>query len=157
MPAAQWLILLWLCVLGGAVGSFLNVVVYRLPLGISLVRPPSHCPMCKRPIRWFDNVPVFGWIMLRGRCRNCRSPISVRYPLVEAATAAIFGGLALLVENPMSVAYPCYLVLLCTLLCAALMKIDGKRPPLRLFIPALAAGIVWIFASGTLVFWRAPW
>ena len=74
--AAHWLIVLWLCLVGGAVGSFLNVVVYRLPLGISLIRPPSHCPACKQPIRWFDNVPVFGWIMLRGRCRNCRSSIS---------------------------------------------------------------------------------
>jgi leader peptidase (prepilin peptidase) / N-methyltransferase len=138
-----WLMVLWLCLLGGVIGSFLNVVVYRLPNGISLITPPSHCPACKKPIRWFDNVPVFGWIMLGGRCRNCRSPISIRYPLVEAVTAAMFGGLAV-VENPLSVAYACHLVVLCTLLCAVLIKIDGNRPPLKLFIPALAAGIVWI-------------
>ena len=148
--AAHWLIILWLCLFGGAIGSFLNVVVYRLPLGISLIRPPSHCPACKQPIRRFDNVPVFGWIMLRGRCRNCRSPISIRYPLVEAVTAAMFGVLAV-VENPLSVAYPCQLVLLCTVLCAALIAIDNKRPPLRLFIPALAAGTVWILNWAILV------
>jgi leader peptidase (prepilin peptidase) / N-methyltransferase len=145
MPDAYWLIFAWLCVMGGAVGSFLNVVVYRLPNGVSLITPPSHCPACKQPIRWFDNVPVFGWIMLGGRCRNCRSPISIRYPLVEAVTAAMFGGLAL-VENPLSVAYGCHLVWLCTLLCGVLIAIDRKRPPLRLFIPALVAGVVWIVA-----------
>jgi leader peptidase (prepilin peptidase)/N-methyltransferase len=145
IDAAHWLIVLWLCLVGGVIGSFLNVVVYRLPLGISLIRPPSHCPMCKQPIRWFDNVPVFGWIMLRGRCRNCRCWIPIRYPLVEAVTAAMFGVLAL-VEDPLTVAYPCHLILLCTLLCAVLMKVDGRRPPLRLFIPALIAAIVWILA-----------
>jgi leader peptidase (prepilin peptidase) / N-methyltransferase len=144
MPA-YWLMIAWLCLMGGAIGSFLNVVVYRLPLGISLVHPPSHCPACKQPIRWFDNVPVLGWIVLGGRCRNCRSRISIRYPLVEALTAAMFGVLAL-VENPLSVAYACHLVWLCTLLCAVLIAIDGKRPPLRLLIPALVAGIVWILA-----------
>jgi leader peptidase (prepilin peptidase) / N-methyltransferase len=150
MPLPTWFPVLVAAAFGGAVGSFLNVVVYRLPLGISLVHPPSHCPSCKQPIRWFDNVPVFGWIMLGGRCRNCRNPISVRYPLVEAATAAIFGGLAL-VENPLSLAYACHLVWLCTLFCAGLIAIDGKRPPLKLFVPALVAGIVWIVAWTTRV------
>jgi leader peptidase (prepilin peptidase) / N-methyltransferase len=133
------------------------VVVYRLPLGISLVRPPSHCPACKRPIRWFDNVPVFGWILLRGRCRSCRSPISVRYPLVEAATAAIFGVLALVeYTSPSIYQYQplgiClyHLVLLCTLLCAALIEADDNRPPLRLFLPALVAGIT------VPLFWVVP-
>jgi leader peptidase (prepilin peptidase) / N-methyltransferase len=76
-------------VLGAAVGSFLNVVVYRLPRGLSLVRPGSRCPSCETPIRPYDNVPVLSWLLLRGRCRSCRAPISVRYPLVEAATVAL--------------------------------------------------------------------
>ena len=79
---------------GGAVGSFLNVVVYRLPLGISMVYPPSHCPKCGKPIRWYDNVPILGWIVLRGRCRQCGNPISVRYPMVEAMTATMFAVVA---------------------------------------------------------------
>lgn len=81
----------WLTCLGGAVGSFLNVVVYRLPRRESLITPPSHCPRCGHPIRWFDNLPVFGWIVLGGRCRDCRAAISIRYPLIEAVVAATFG------------------------------------------------------------------
>jgi leader peptidase (prepilin peptidase) / N-methyltransferase len=73
-------------VLGTIVGSFLNVVAYRLPRGESLVRPGSRCPGCATPIRPYDNVPVLGWLALRGRCRSCRAAIPVRYPLVEAAT-----------------------------------------------------------------------
>lgn len=65
-------------------GSFLNVVIHRLPLGMSVVRPPSHCPACKKPIRAWDNVPVFGWLFLRGRARCCGAKVSPRYPLVEA-------------------------------------------------------------------------
>ncbi|MGL4943412.1 MAG: prepilin peptidase [Thermoguttaceae bacterium] len=87
----------WLTFFGGAVGSFLNVVVYRLPRGESLISPPSHCPKCGHHIRFSDNVPVVGWIFLGGRCRDCRAAISVRYPLVEAAVAAIFGVVGLLV------------------------------------------------------------
>lgn len=75
---------------GLTVGSFLNVVIWRLPRGESIVSPPSHCPGCDRPIRWFDNVPLLSWILLRGRCRRCRAPIAIRYPLVEAATGALF-------------------------------------------------------------------
>ena len=87
-----WLIVFWLFAVGGAVGSFLNVVVYRLPLGISLVYPPSHCPKCGKPhSAGTTTCPIFGWIMLRGRCRQCHNPISVRYPVVEAVTAAMFG------------------------------------------------------------------
>lgn len=80
----------FLFALGACVGSFLNVVVWRLPRGESLVTPPSHCPKCDRPLKWYDNVPIFGWIMLRGRCRFCREPISARYPIVELATALLF-------------------------------------------------------------------
>src|SRR4051794_26597346 len=75
--------------LGLAVGSFLNVVAYRLPRGESLSRPGSHCPSCGTPVRPSDNVPVLSWLALRGRCRACRTAISGRYPLVEALTAAL--------------------------------------------------------------------
>jgi leader peptidase (prepilin peptidase)/N-methyltransferase len=69
---------------GAVVGSFLNVLVYRLPREISVVKtPPSSCPACSTPIRWFDNIPLISWIILRGRCRRCQAPISIRYPLVE--------------------------------------------------------------------------
>jgi leader peptidase (prepilin peptidase)/N-methyltransferase len=79
-----------LVVLGACIGSFLNVVVYRLPRGLSLWHPPSHCPHCQTRLRPWDNVPVFGWLWLRGRCRYCGAGISPRYPLVEAAMAVWF-------------------------------------------------------------------
>jgi leader peptidase (prepilin peptidase) / N-methyltransferase len=76
-------------VFGLLLGSFLNVVAYRLPRGESLAFPGSHCPACDRPIKPYDNVPVLSWLWLRGRCRACRGSISPRYPIVEAATAAL--------------------------------------------------------------------
>jgi leader peptidase (prepilin peptidase) / N-methyltransferase len=75
--------------LGLILGSFINVVAYRLPRGESVVFPGSHCPSCDTPIRSFDNVPVLSWLVLRGRCRSCRGAISARYPIVEAVTAAL--------------------------------------------------------------------
>jgi leader peptidase (prepilin peptidase)/N-methyltransferase len=76
-------------VLGAILGSFFNVVAYRLPRGESLSRPRSRCPRCETPIKPYDNVPVLSWLLLRGRCRACREPIPARYPLVEAGTALL--------------------------------------------------------------------
>ena len=80
--------------LGLAIGSFLNVVVYRVPAGQSVVHPPSHCPVCQHPIRNRHNIPVLGWILLRGRCYDCKSPISIRYPLIELGTGVVFAAIA---------------------------------------------------------------
>ncbi len=79
---------------GAAFGSFLNVCIVRLPVDESLLRPRSRCPRCGAAVAWFDNVPVLSWLVLRGRCRHCREPISIQYPLVEALTAAIWAGAA---------------------------------------------------------------
>jgi len=76
--------------LGAIVGSFLNVVIHRYPIEESIVFPPSRCPACRARIRWFDNVPILAWLWLRGRCRDCRAPISPRYPLVELANALFY-------------------------------------------------------------------
>jgi leader peptidase (prepilin peptidase)/N-methyltransferase len=76
-------------VLGAIVGSFLNVVIWRLPRRESLVAPGSHCPSCGAPVKPYDNIPVVSWLLLRGRCRRCRAPISARYPLVEALSAVL--------------------------------------------------------------------
>ena len=77
-------------ILGASVGSFLNVVIYRVPAGLSLLYPPSRCPKCLHQLRAYENVPVLGWLWLKGRCGHCRSPISARYPLVEATTGVLF-------------------------------------------------------------------
>jgi leader peptidase (prepilin peptidase)/N-methyltransferase len=77
---------------GAVIGSFLNVVAHRLPRGESLASPPSRCPECGTTIKPYDNLPVVGWLLLRGRCRSCGARISVRYPLVELVTALVFAG-----------------------------------------------------------------
>ena len=81
-------------IFGLALGSFLNVVIHRLPLGQSIVRPASHCPACERQLSWLDNLPLVSYVLLRGRCRHCAETISWRYPLVELATALVWAGLA---------------------------------------------------------------
>jgi len=90
---------LWLVIFGACIGSFLNVFVHRFPRRKSLVHPPSHCPRCGHLIRWYDNVPVFGWIKLRGKCRDCRLPISVRYPCVEGFCGVLFGSVFVLLDQ----------------------------------------------------------
>jgi len=81
-------------VFGLLVGSFLNVVIHRVPLGLSIVHPPSRCPECESKIKPWDNVPVLSYLWLRGRCRNCATPISLRYPAVELATGILFAAVA---------------------------------------------------------------
>lgn len=81
-------------VFGAVVGSFLNVVIYRVPAGLSIARPGSACPHCATPVRPYDNIPLLSWIVLRARCRDCSAPISARYPLVEFATALVFALIA---------------------------------------------------------------
>jgi leader peptidase (prepilin peptidase)/N-methyltransferase len=89
------LVIVAAALLGLAVGSFLNVVIARVPAGESVIRPASRCPACGHTIRARHNVPVFGWLMLRGRCADCAAPISVQYPLIELLTGAAFAATAL--------------------------------------------------------------
>jgi leader peptidase (prepilin peptidase) / N-methyltransferase len=90
----DWFFILWFFAIGACVGSFINVVVYRLPRGEPIMHPRarSHCPHCQHALAWYDNIPVFGWIFLAGKCRYCRKPISPRYPIVEAAAGLLFAG-----------------------------------------------------------------
>ncbi|MCE5279829.1 MAG: prepilin peptidase [Planctomycetaceae bacterium] len=88
-------VIIFLFALAACVGSFLNVVIYRLPRGESIVFPGSHCPKCGRAIRWYDNVPIVSWLLLRGKCRFCDEPISPRYLMIEALTASLAVGLYL--------------------------------------------------------------
>lgn len=80
----------WCFVMGSVIGSFLNVVIYRMPLGLNISKPKSRCPVCETPIRTRDNLPILGWVLLRGKCRNCQAPISMRYPIVEAIVGCFF-------------------------------------------------------------------
>lgn len=87
---------LWFFALGASAGSLINVLVYRLPLGLSVVTPPSRCPSCQTRLTWRENIPILGWLLLGGRCRFCRSRISPEYPIVEFAVAVLFAGLYVL-------------------------------------------------------------
>lgn len=95
-------LILGAAVLGALIGSFLNVVIHRVPAGQSVVNPPSACPNCGERIRPADNIPVISWLVLRGRCRNCSARISARYPLVEAGTGVAFAGIATWMLSPLS-------------------------------------------------------
>lgn len=114
--------------LGLAIGSFLNVVIHRVPRGLSVASPASHCPACGAAVRPRHNVPVLGWLLLRGRCFDCRSPISARYPLVEAGTGIAFALVGLrFVDNPL--ALPAYWWFAGLGIALALIDLDVRRLP----------------------------
>lgn len=158
------LVVAYAVVIGGAFGSFLNVVAYRLPLGMNLSRPGSRCPKCQRPIRPWHNIPVLGWLMLRGRCRACGAPISPRYPIVELLVAAAS---AIVVWKSLVPAFeqdaPAYavntiavvlrLALVYLLFCSALLEFDGSPLPLRV---NLAAVLVLVTVATLLPEFRPP-
>jgi leader peptidase (prepilin peptidase)/N-methyltransferase len=126
-------------VIGLAIGSFLNVVIWRVPRGESVVSPPSHCPRCDTEITSRDNVPVVSWLVLRGRCRHCRAAISVRYPLVELATGVLF--VALAVRIGAHAALPAYLYLAAVGVALTMIDLDVQRLPDRLTLPSYLVGL----------------
>ena len=125
---------------GAVIGSFLNVVAHRVPLGESLVSPPSRCPECEAPVKPYDNVPVVSWLLLRGRCRNCGTRISPRYPLVELATALVFAAVVavrgfdddLVLELPFVAA----------LIALAAIDFDHKLLPNKIVYPLAGYGVI---------------
>jgi len=131
-----------LAALGGLIiGSFLNVVAHRLPRGESLASPPSRCPGCGTPIRPYDNIPVLSWLLLRGRCRACGEPISARYPLVEAATGALFAGVvAARWDDTLQIVLG--LLLVTALVPITLIDLERRLIPNKITGPASIAAIV---------------
>jgi leader peptidase (prepilin peptidase) / N-methyltransferase len=127
-------------VLGLAIGSFLNVVVHRVPRGESVVNPPSACPRCELRISARDNVPLVSWLLLRGRCRGCSLPISPRYPLVELLTAVLFVAVTLVVGA--SWALPAYLYLTAIAVALAAIDLDVQRLPNRIVYPSYPVALV---------------
>jgi leader peptidase (prepilin peptidase)/N-methyltransferase len=125
--------------IGALVGSFLNVVVYRLPRGESLVAPGSHCPRCNTAVKPYDNVPVVAWMWLHGKCRACRTKISVRYPLVEAATAALCAGILIARSSAGGIALGLLTVLV--LVPVALIDLEHRVIPNRITGPAAVLAI----------------
>ena len=148
--------------LGFAIGSFLNVVVYRVPAGKSLVSPRSACPRCGAGIRTRDNIPVLSWLILRGKCRDCGEAISARYPLVELATAAIFVGIAVtsvprlesatvapqLVAVLLSLASLLYLAAVSIAL--SIIDLETQRLPDAIVLPAYPVGALLLTGAAVL-------
>jgi leader peptidase (prepilin peptidase) / N-methyltransferase len=132
-------------VLGAIVGSFLNVVAYRLPRRESLIAPSSHCPSCNAPVRPYDNVPILSWLLLRGRCRSCKARISPRYPLIEAGAALLCIGAVLTHDTAAGIALSIALVLL--LVPAAAIDLEYRIIPNKL----TATGVVLALVLGTVL------
>jgi leader peptidase (prepilin peptidase)/N-methyltransferase len=148
MPSGPWLLALevkplwcgFAFLVGLAVGSFANVCIHRLPRGISVVSPPSRCPGCASRIAAWDNVPLFSYLLLGGRCRSCRTPISIRYPGVEAANGLMYAGVALL-QGPTAGAVVS-MAFLTALLVLALIDLEWHILPNRITRPGIVAGIL---------------
>jgi leader peptidase (prepilin peptidase) / N-methyltransferase len=131
-----------LAALGGLViGSFLNVVAYRLPRGESLAHPPSHCPSCDVPIKPYDNIPVLSWLILRGHCRTCKAAISPRYPLVEALTGVLYA-LVMWARWDDASGIALGIVLVTILIPIALIDFEHRIIPNRITGPAAVVAIV---------------
>jgi leader peptidase (prepilin peptidase) / N-methyltransferase len=125
---------------GALIGSFLNVVAHRVPLGESLVSPGSRCPECGEPVKPYDNVPVVSWLLLRGRCRNCGAPISPRYPLVELATALVFAAVVAIrgFDDDLVLELP----FVAALIALAAIDYDHKLLPNKIVYPLAVYGVI---------------
>jgi uncharacterized protein (TIGR00730 family) len=167
LAIGTFLLCLWLFAVGSAWGSFLNVVVYRLPLGMNIVYPGSRCPRCGHAIRLWHNLPILGWLFLRGKCKDCKAPISLRYPLIELLLGIIWVGVALVLMESLSgsqtnlwqshvpgglpltswepvpfwTAYCLLMLLYFTLLGASLVDRGRQRVPWSMFLPVLFFGL----------------
>ena len=138
-------LMLYAAVLGACIGSFLNVVIYRLPLGKSIVSPPSSCPRCGYQLKWYDNIPVFGWLMLAGKCRQCRMPVSIQYPLVELITALLFVLVVWLTPpGPLLVSR---LLLVCILIALFGIDLEHQILPNSITLPGIVAGVLLSFIA----------
>jgi leader peptidase (prepilin peptidase) / N-methyltransferase len=147
----MWFLLVVAAVLGLTIGSFLNVVIYRVPNGKSLISPSSHCPHCQTPIRNRHNVPVLGWLVLRGRCADCAAPISARYPLIELVTGGAFALVAWrLYSTDRLAGLPAWLYFTAIAIALAAIDIDCHRLPNAIVLPSypvlvllLAVPLLW--------------
>jgi len=149
-------------ILGLAIGSFLNVIIYRVPAGRSIVAPASACPTCGLSIRFYDNVPVVSWLVLRGKCRHCAAPISARYPLVELGTGVFFVAIAVHFAPAILAAthargilgellvLAAFLYLAAVSVALALIDIDVHKLPSQIVLPGYAVGAA-LFTSASIV------
>jgi leader peptidase (prepilin peptidase)/N-methyltransferase len=136
----NWVTLFFGFVLGTVIGSFLNVCIYRIPQGKSIVAPSSHCPRCKTPIRFYDNIPLASFLILQGRCRKCRTPISLRYPLVEFLMGLF--SLILLLKFGISTLYLIYFAFFASLTLVSFIDLSHRIIPDVMSLPGIAIGLI---------------
>lgn len=155
-PGLRLLFDVYAALLGLVTGSFLNVVVHRLPRGISTVFPRSSCPVCGAPIRALDNLPVVSWVLLRGRCRRCGASISPRYPLIEIVTGALFVGCA--ERFDFSFASLAGALFCSSMVALAAIDVEHYLLPDRITLPGILAGVAlqWFLPSGPTTPWPGP-
>jgi leader peptidase (prepilin peptidase)/N-methyltransferase len=142
---------------GAIWGSFLNVVIHRLPLGLSLLTPPSHCPACERPIRWYQNIPIASYLALGGRCAGCKAGISVRYPLVELVTAMLsLAAWQAVSYNPfvpsLEIAaglFAFHFLFVLALVAITFIDLDTMLIPDIISLPMVVVGLFYGFAAGS--------
>ena len=138
MPFA--ILYLWIFFLGACIGSFLNVCIYRIPAGLSIVSPPSRCPQCETKIRWWQNIPMFSWLLLRGKCATCKAKISVRYLLVEILTGLLFLQIFMMFEfHPATLVFWTFAAALVTL---TFIDLDHQIIPDIISLPGIILGLV---------------
>jgi leader peptidase (prepilin peptidase)/N-methyltransferase len=130
-----------------ALGSFMNVCIYRIPIKKSIVSPPSSCPNCGEKIRFYDNIPLISYILLLGKCRHCRTPLAWHYPVVEALTGLL--SMVLFIKYGLSYQYFLYLLFFATLLTISFIDLQHKIIPDILSLPGIVAGLAASFAPDT--------
>lgn len=144
MPFEYYFILSTVFVLGAVIGSFLNVCIYRIPAGKSIVTPASSCPSCGDKIRWFQNIPIFSFLLLRGKCAGCGQKISLRYPLIEAITGGLF--VLVLYSFGLSLSTPIYWIFVAALVVITFIDLDHQIIPDVISLPGIVVGFACSFA-----------
>ncbi len=141
---------IFLAVVGASIGSFLNVLICRMPEGHSVVSPPSHCPKCEHALRFYDNIPVVSYIILKGRCRDCKTKISLRYPLVEVLTAVM--SVLIFWKFGLTLQYLSVFVFCCSLIVITFIDLDHQIIPDVITLPGIP-----VFSLIAVFFMGVPW
>ncbi len=140
-------------IFGGLIGSFLNVCICRLPKEESIVWPGSHCPHCQKPIRFYDNIPLFSYLLLKGKCRNCKKAISVQYPLVEGIT--ILSSVFLLIKFGLSVSFLFYFAFVAALTVITVIDLYHQIIPDVISLPGIGVGLLASLLIPEMTFWNS--
>jgi leader peptidase (prepilin peptidase)/N-methyltransferase len=142
----QWHVIAIFAVVGLAIGSFLNVVIYRVPRDESVLFPGSRCTSCEAPVKARHNVPVLGWLLLRGKCSSCKASIGIRHPLVEGGTAVLFA--AITMRFGLSIQLPAYLYLTAVGVTLAMIDFDVRRLPDSILLPSYVISVLLLMPAG---------